>query len=196
MRVPVLVLVICIPTVASGQARYSATLGFTAGTSLVEDRIGRSIRVAQRLAPTATLGVSFPVSARERAGVEVALGLGSARIEETGLPTVDGPDFRTLAVTGGVEGPVLPGLSYRGGAGLLKYLPDDTGIFRRGGPLLLLLTGGADYRVPMSGRLGLVARLRYDYQRFSTGALESAGFTRSQDVHRLGLGLGIEYHRP
>lgn len=196
MRFSVLVLAICLPTVASGQARYTATIGLTAGTHLVEDRVFQNISVAQKLAPTATLGISFPVSARERAGLEVALAFGSARIKEAGLPAAEGPAFRALSVTGGVEGPVLPGLSYRGGAGLLKYLPDDAGIFRGGGPLLLLLTGGADYRFPMRGGLGLVARLRYDYQRFSSDALESAGFSRSQDVHRIGLGLGIEYQRP
>ena len=84
---------------------------------------------------------------------------------------------------------------YRFGAGLTKYLADKEGIFRQGAPLLLVLTLGSDYRVFTSNEVGLVARLRYDYQRFSTDELRSAGFARTQDVHRLGLGLAVEYTR-
>lgn len=196
MRFPATLLALCLPVTLSGQARYTATIGLTAGTPLVEDQIFQAVRVGQKLAPTATLGVSLPVSERERAGLEVALGFGRTRIRETGLPDADGPGYRTLSVTAGVEGPIIDRLSVRGGAGVLKYLPDDAGIFRGGGPLLFLLTGGADYRLPMRGSIGLVARLRYDYQRFSTSALEAAGFARSQDVHRLGFGLGVEYTSP
>jgi hypothetical protein len=196
MRFPAALLALCLPATLAGQARYAASFGVTAGTPLVEDQIFQAVRVGQQLAPTFTLGVSLPVSARERAGLEVALGFGRTRIRETGLPDADGPGYRTLSITGGIEGPIIDRLSLRGGAGVLKYLPDDAGIFRGGGPLLFLLSGGADYRLPMRGRIGLVARLRYDYQRFSTNALEAAGFARSQDVHRLGFGLGVEYSSP
>ncbi len=185
-----------LPATLAGQAQYTATFGVTGGTRLVSDRIFQTIEVTQALAPTITLGASLPVSARERAGLEVALGLGKTRINEAGFPTVDGPSFRTLSITGGVEGPLFGPLRYRGGAGVLKYLPDKNGIFARGGPTLLLLLGGIDYRLPMRGAIGVVARLRYDYQRFSTDELAGLGFGRTQDVHRLGLGLGIEYHRP
>jgi hypothetical protein len=194
--IPALVSLIVLPTELPGQVRFTAAFGATAGTHLVEDRIFQDISVGQAIAPTVSLGATLPVSAHERAGLEVALGFGRSRIRETGLPQTDGPAFRALSVTGGVEGPILSRLGYRGGAGVLKYLPDKEGIFRAGGPLLLLLTGGLDYRFPMRGGLGLVARLRYDYQRFSTAELEAAGFARAQDVHRLGLGLGIEYQYP
>jgi len=194
--IPVVVSLIVLPTELPGQVRFTAAFGATAGTPLVEDRIYQDISVGQAIAPTVSLGATYPVSTRERVGLEVALGFGRSRIEETGLPRADGPSFRALSVTGGVEGPVLSRLSYRGGAGVLKYLPDKAGIFRAGGPLLLLLSAGLDYRFPMRGGLGLVARLRYDYQRFSTTALEASGFARTQDVHRIGLGLGLEYQRP
>jgi len=193
MRLPATLLALCLPATLSGQARYTATVGLTAGTQLVKDQIFQTVRVGQKLAPTATLGVSLPVSARERAGLEVTFGFGRTRIKESGLPEADGPRYRTLSVTAGVQGPILDRLSLRASAGVLKYLADDSGIFRGGGPLLFLLGGGADFRLPVRGAVGLIARLRYDYQRFSTNALEAAGFSRSQDVHRLGLGLGVEY---
>lgn len=183
------------PSAALAQARYSLGFGMTGGTQLAQDRIFQSIRVAQKLAPTITFGGSMPVSDRERGGIEVALGLGKTRIQESGEADADGPAFRTLSATFGVDGPLLQPLRYRVGAGLLKYLPDKEGIFRQGGPLLLLLTLGADAQLLQKGNIGLVARLRYDYQRFSTDELRTAGFARTQDVHRLGLGLALEYSR-
>ncbi len=191
-----LALAALLPAALAGQARYSATFGLTGGTRLAKDRIFQTIDVNQALAPTVTIGASLPVSARERAGLEIALGFGKTRIAESGLPTVDGPTFRTLSFIGGVDGPLLGPLRYHGGAGIMKYLPDKEGIFALGGPTLLLLSGGVDYHIATRGTFGLVAKLRYDYQRFSTNTLTATGFTRTQDVHRVGLGLGIEYQRP
>jgi len=191
-----LALAALLPAALAGQARYSAVFGVTGGTRLAQDRIFQTIDVTQALAPTVTIGASLPVSPRERAGLEIALGFGKTRIKETGLPTVDGPSFRTLSVIGGVDGPLLGPLRYHGGAGIMKYLPDKEGIFSQGGPTLLLLSGGVDYHITTRGAFGLVARLRYDYQRFSTTTLTATGFSRTQDVHRVGVGLGIEYQRP
>ena len=183
------------PAALAGQARYSVGFGVMGGTKLAEDRIFQNISIAQRLAPTVTIGASLPVSARERAGLELSLGFGKTQVQESGFPAVDGPSYRTLGFSAGVDGPMLGPLRYRFGAGLTKYLADKEGIFRQGGPLLLLLTLGSDYHVFSTKQVGLVARLRYDYQRFSTDELRSSGFARTQDVHRLGLGLAVEYTR-
>jgi hypothetical protein len=190
-----LALAAIVPVQLAAQTRYSFGVGLTGGTRLVQDRIFEEITVQQRPAPTFTLGVSTPVSAKERAGVELALGLGKTRIKEAGQPEVDGPDFKTLGLSVGVDGPILPMLRYRIGAGLIKYFPDKEAFFRQGGPLLLTLSLGADIPVYRTRGLGLVGRMRYDYQRFSTDELRTAGFSRTQDVHRVGLGLAIEYSR-
>ena len=191
-----LVLALLCPAALAGQIRYSASLDFMGGTKLSTDRIFQDITVNQKLAPTVVLGASLPVSARERFGVELGLGFGGTNIKESGFPTTSGPSYRTLSLTGGVEGPIFHRLRYRAGAGILKYLPDKQDFFRTGGPTLLLLTGGASYTIPLKGDLALVARLRYDYQRFSSDEFAANGFTRTQDVHRLGGGLGIEFQLP
>lgn len=195
MRLPctLLALTALAPSVLAGQTRYSAGLGLVTGTKLVADRIFQDISVIQRPAPTVTLGVTLPASERERVSFELALGFAKTRIKEAGYPEYDGPSYRTLGFTAGVEGPIIGALHYRGGAGLIKYLPDKVGIFRQGGPTLLLLTMGADYRLPVNLGVGLIARLRYDYQRFSTDEMRSLGFGRTEDVHRVGLGLAVEY---
>jgi hypothetical protein len=190
-----LILAVLLPATLAGQARYSVGFGMMGGTKLATDRIFQNIDVTQPLAPTVTIGASLPVSPRERGGVELGLGFGKTRIHESGFPTTEGPAFRLLSLTLGVDGPMLGPLRYRVGAGIAKYLPDREGIFRQGGPLLLLLSLGADFHVFTQGHMGVAARLRYDYQRFSTDELRSTGFARTEDVHRLGLGLAIEYTR-
>lgn len=190
-----LVIAALVPATLAGQTRLSAGFSLMAGTKLAKDRIFQTIEVTQKPAPTGTLGISVPVSARERAGLEVGLGFGKTTIKEAGFPDQDGPDFRLLSVIAGVDGPVAGRLRWRGGAGLLKYLPDKEGFFRQGGPTLLVLSGGADYPIPIRGNVDLVARIRYDYQRFSTDELRATGFARTQDVHRIGVGFAIEYTR-
>jgi hypothetical protein len=190
-----LVLAALLPATLAGQARYSVGFGVMAGTKLATDRIFQDIQVTQQLMPTVTIGASLPVSSRERGGLELGLGFGQTRIKESGFPTTDGTSFRLLSISAGVDGPMLGPLRYRVGAGLLKYLADRDGIFRQGGPLLLLLTLGADCQIYTRGAMGLAARLRYDYQRFSTDELRTAGFARTQDVQRVGRGLAIEYTR-
>lgn len=180
----------------AGQVRLSASLGATGGTRLLSDRIFQNLRVTQTIAPTVTLGAAIPVSKRERVGLEAALGFARTRIVEGGFPTVDGPGFRALSVTLGIDGPLFSRLTYHGAAGLMKYFATKDDFFRQGGPLLMLLVAGADYHLPVRGPIGFLARIRYDYQRFSTDELRAAGFTRTQDVHRLGIGLGLEYQRP
>lgn len=191
-----LALAAALPSQLAGQARYNLTFGATGGTRLLTDKIFQDIKVTQSIAPTVILGATLPVSTRERAGLEVGLGFGKTRIHEAGIAAYDGPSFRTLSVAFVVQGPLYRRFTYSGGAGLLKYLPDKEGIFLQGGPLLLMLGGGVDYHQPIRGSLALLARVRYDYQRFSTDQLRSIGFARTQDVHRVGVGLGLEYTRP
>jgi hypothetical protein len=190
-----LALAALLPATLSAQARYSFGLGALGGTKLATDRIFQQIDITQRIAPTVTVGASLPVSPRERAGIEVSLGFGKTRIKEAGFSAYDGVSYKTLGFTAGVDGPMYKKLRYRFGAGLMKYLADKEGIFRQGGPLLLTLTLGSDYPVFTSGKVGVVARFRYDYQRFSTDELRTIGFSRTQDVHRVGLGLAVEYTR-
>lgn len=190
-----LALAALLPASLAAQARYSLGFGAMGGTKLATDRIFQDIDITQAIAPTVTIGASLPVSARERAGIEVSLGFGKTKIKEEGFPEVDGMKYKTLGFILGVDGPMIQKARYRFGAGLTKYMADKEGIFRQGGPLLLTLTLGSDYPLVQTGKIGAVARLRYEYQRFSTDELRALGFSRTQDVHRLGLGLALEYTR-
>ncbi len=180
----------------AAQVRYSAMLSVGGGTVLLSDRIFQDIELEQKRFAAFTLGASLPVAPRDLLGIEVGLGAGGTRVFEEGVGRAEGPSYRTLTATLGYEGPVVWRLRYRASAGVLKYLPDKEGVFRQGGPAALLLGAAAEYRMPFGPGLDLFGRLQYDFHRFFTRELEDRGFGRSQDVHRLALGLGIGYTRP
>ncbi len=176
---------------AAAQIEYYATLGASYSTPLVKDEIFVPIETQQGIAPTLTLGAALPAGPRYSVGLELALGTGSFDAESNGSST-DLGTVRTATITAGLNGPVLAGLRWRAGGGLVSYLPsEDQGIFLRGGPTQLLAAFGVEYRVPWRGRWTILTAARYDFHRFTTEELESRGFSRSQEVHRVALSLGL-----
>lgn len=174
------------------QARYSVSLGAAWASPLVTDHIGNTIQVQQSIAPALTLGASWRVSSKLRAGPDLTLETGGYSAQESG-GSADLGTLRSLTLKGGLEGRAKGAVWWRGDLGVVKYLPsEDAGIFADGGGHAWLLGIGADYRRPRSGgRSEWFAGLRYDIQRFTTDALESQGFKGSQVVHRVFLSLGF-----
>lgn len=174
------------------QVDYNARVGVTWATPLLRDDVINEIEVRQKLAPTLVLGASLPIAPLYRAGLELALATSGYRSEETGGATTDLGTVRTSAITLGLEGPISRGFRWRAGAGLLRYLPtEDQGIFLRGGTTRFLAGAGIDYRRPILAQWDLMASLRYDFHRFTTGELEARGFSQSQGVQRIGVTIGL-----
>jgi hypothetical protein len=193
--VPLILLAVAVPASLPAQVRLSAMVSASGGTALVHDQINQDIKVDQLLNPALILGASLPVAPKDRLGVELGLGFAKTHIMESGLGTFPGPSYRTFTATLGYEGPIVWRFRYRASAGVLKYMPDKEGVFRDGGPAVLLLGVAVDYRWPIRAPFDLTARLQYDFHRFTTTTLEQAGYGRSQDVHRIGLGIGIGFTR-
>ena len=174
------------------QVDYNARVGVIWATPLLRDDVINEIEVRQKLGPTLVLGASLPIAPRYRAGLELGLGTSGYRSKESGGTTVDLGTVRTGAITLGLEGPISRGLHWRAGAGLLRYLPtEDRGIFLRGGTNRFLAGAGIDYRRPLLTQWDLMASLRYDFHRFTTGELKARGFGQSQGVQRIGLTVGL-----
>ncbi len=174
------------------QVDYHARLGVTWATPLLRDDVINEIEVRQKLAPTLVLGAGLPIAPLYRAGLELALAAGGYRSNEDGASAVDLGTLRTGTVTLGLDGPVSTGLRWRAGVGLLRYFPSrKQGIFLRGGTTRFLAGAGIDYRRPIMVQWDLMAALRYDFHRFTTGELEARGFSQSQGVQRIGLTIGL-----
>jgi hypothetical protein len=191
----ILALLFVLPTMAVSQARaqanYYARLGLTFATRLVTDNIVQDITTRQSLAPTLALGASLPISPAYSAGLEATLTSSGYHSSEAGVET-DLGTLRTGSLLLGLSGPVWRRISWRAGAGLIRYFPaEESGIFLRGGTTRFLAGAGFDYRPQLLPNWDLMVSLRYDFHRFTTDELAARRFTGSQGVQRVSASIGL-----
>ena len=179
---------------AQSSSTFYAGLGATWSTKLVEDNIvSDKITTQPGIAPTILVGGAVEVFPRYDLDIELQFTTGSYSAETKGKGTTKLGTLRTFSAGLGFDGPLFkPPFRWRASVGVLKYLPtEDTGMFLQGGPLDLLLGLGAQYRRPVSSSLDLSIALRYDFHKFTTDELQSQGFSQTQQVHRVGITVGI-----
>ncbi len=169
---------------------YYALLGGTWASPLVTDHIVNDISVQQAIAPSVRAGIAFPIGEKYGVGAEGGFGWGSYKAKEASTST-DLGSLSTASFTANLDGPVAGRLRWRAGIGVIGYLETSDGIFQDGGPWKPLAMVGVDYRVPLSTAWDVDFALRVDGHRFTTSALEAQGFTGSQTVGRVFLGVGI-----
>jgi hypothetical protein len=194
MPKPYLLLALLLPasaTALSAQTDYYLRLGAVGASDLLRDAIVSEIKVGQSIAPLLMLGGSLPLSRGYRAGVEGSLSSGKFHSTESGTET-DLGTLRTASLQLDLTGPVAGEFRWWMGLGGLFYLPkNDEGIFLQGGATRLLAGVGADWRKSVVPRWDIMASLRYDFHRFTTGELKTRGFAQSQGISRISLSLGI-----
>jgi len=175
----------------AAQVEVAALLGVTGSSSLVNDQIVQDIQLKPALAPTFFLSASLPVATTLRASLDLSYGSSSADLTESGDASVDLGSIGVLTAAAALSGPLVSRLGWRLSLGILQYMPsEDTGVFRDGVPLAALFGAGLDWRQPLSDRWTGLIGLRYDFHLFTTPALETAGFSGSQQVSRVGVALG------
>ncbi|MBA3346448.1 MAG: hypothetical protein H0T44_14320 [Gemmatimonadales bacterium] len=178
------------------QTDYYARAGAVGASNLLRDIIvsantASEITVRQSIAPMVALGGSVAIAPRYRAGLEATLASGSYQSEESGVEA-DLGTLRTGSLMLGLEGPIAGDFRWRAGLGALLYLPsEETGIFLSGGATRWLAGAGADYRRPLLSSWDLMASMRYDFHRFTTGELERRDFSQAQGVSRISLSVGL-----
>jgi hypothetical protein len=193
MRISGLVILLAaIPVALPAQVRAAARLGGTWSSTLAEDEIGTPITVKTGIAPTLTLGATFPAGRKYRIGLETILSTSSVEADDQ-IMTTDLGSIRTLTLnlTGG--GPAMVrGVFWQAGVGIIKYLPGDKdGVFRQGGPGRIIGSFLVEYRRPLRPGWEWTVGARYAFHQFITKEMESRGFSRPQAVHRAGLEVGV-----
>lgn len=171
-----------------------AAIGATWATKLYTDEINATdITVKQSIAPSIRAGVALPIIGdRYGLGVEAGFGSGGYNAKDDGDgSTTDLGSLPTLSITANLDGPLVQRLRWRAGIGAIGYLKTDDGIFQQGGPWKPLFMVGLDYRVPLWTKWDLLIAGRVDGHRFTTDALKAQGFTNSQGVQRVFLGVGL-----
>lgn len=176
----------------SAQAVLRVSAGVTGSTDFVKDFIAHPVNSRQSVAPTGAIMVGWQLASGYRIGVEGRYARGTWRVSDDAI-TDDLGTLATLGLSMVAVGPMGRSLHWEAAVGSLRYLPEqEIGLFAEGGPSRWMLGGGIGWSRPASTALDLVAGVRYEFHGFSTTALEAAGYSRSQTVHRIGLTLGVE----
>lgn len=185
------VLLLAGATGLEAQTEYYARLGAMGASNMLRDVIVSEVTVRQSIAPMLALGGSLPIAQRYRANLEAVVSSGGYHSDDGGVEA-DLGTLRTASLLLGLEGPIVPAIRWRVGAGALLYsASEDQGVFLQGGTTRFLAGVGADYRRPALRGWDLMASLRYDYHRFTTEELERRGFSLTQPVSRVSLSVGL-----
>ncbi len=196
MRIPFGAIGILVPAALTAQttSTFYARGGATWSSKLTQDQIvNDQISTEPAVAVTLVAGGGVEAFPRYLVDLELQFTTGSYSAKPEGQESTKLGRLRTLSGTVGLNGPLIyPHWRWRASVGVLSYLPKEKeGMFLQGGPLDFLIGAGVDYRRPVSGSLDLMVSLRYDFHRFMTDELQSQGFSQRQQVHRLGLTVGV-----
>ena len=182
------------PERLTAQVGWSARLGAGFTSTMITDQLGTQvIKLAPGLSPALSVEGFLPLKTRTplEATLELQATTGTLRRTEGGAEA-DLASMRTFAITGGFRGRLMGPVSWRAGAGLVSYATSEkASIFQDGAPTRPLLTAGVEYRRALSPRTTLSGVVRYDVHSFTTKQLESAGYTGTQLVHRVLVGVGV-----
>jgi hypothetical protein len=168
-------------------ARYSSTL--------VHDSIVTPLDLRPAVAPTLLLAVRDELPGPWSVDVTLDVSSSGVRRHERGS-SFDAGSFTAAAFSVGLRRTLAAGISGRIGAGGLRYIADQTGLFRQGSGGILPTIGAATTYAPAMGggwlgSHGVEIEARYDLHRFITPALRSVSFSRARPVHRLAVAVSV-----
>ena len=178
----------------AAQASWSARLGATMTTTMVTDQLGTDgIKIAPGVSPTLALEALLPIHSKHPVEASFELRATTATLQrKEGSTTTDLASMRTFAFTGGIRGRIVPNIFWRAGVGLMSYVTSEkASIFQDGAPTRLLATAGVEYQRALTPTYALSGIVRWDMHGFTTEQLRSSGYTGSQMVHRVMIGVGV-----
>jgi hypothetical protein len=181
------------PDRLTAQVTWSGQLGATLTSTMVTDQVSGSIKVAPTIAPTLILGATFPLKTKTPvdASLEFQVTTATLQRDEDGAKT-DLASMRTFALTAGIGGRIIGPVRYRAAAGFISYLTtEQESIFQDGNPTRAVGQLGVEYQRPLSPTLTMTGVVRYDVHGFTTKQLETSGYTGTQIVHRVMVGVGV-----
>jgi hypothetical protein len=178
----------------SAQVTWTGRLGATLTSSMVTDHVTATpLELKPGITPTLGVEASLPLKTKTpvNATFELMATTGTLQRHERGA-TVDLASMRTFAITAGLSGHVAPMVTLRGGAGFISYLTSErTSVFQDGVPLRPAATVALEYRRALNSVYTLSGLVRYDVHGFTTKQLENSGYSGSQIVHRVMVGVGV-----
>jgi hypothetical protein len=171
-------------------------LGAVWAAPLLHDNIaGQEITTQQSIAPMVRIGAGLPVAPKVGAGLEAAVAWGGYSADYAGSST-DLGNITTLSFLANLNGPIAQRLRWRVGIGMIGTIPgEDAGIFLQGGSWNALFSAGVDYYVPLKPKFDLMIGARADTHTLTPGQTTLVGFSGTQWVPRVSLGVGLSLKR-
>ena len=173
----------------TAQVSFHVALGARYTSTLVHDSLVTPFDLRPALAPALLVSARDELRPGWSADVTLDVSPSGLRRHESG-GSFDAGSFTTFAFTVGLQRQFAPGASARVGVGGLRYLADQSGVFREGtGGIFPLGSVAATYAVPLpfAQKHQLEVEARYDIHRFITPALRTEGFSTSRPVHRVAV---------
>lgn len=180
--------------VAAQQVDLAFRLGAQYSSPIVTDVIvgATELELTPDIAPAATAAAALAIAPGYRAGLEATFARGGLTATELDRE-FDAGTLTTLSALLTLDGPAAgPSLRWRGGIGLVRYLPsEETGVFARGGTTRFLVRAGLEYRRPAFRGWDLSVSAAGDFHQFTTDQLRALRFGGTQGVVRALVGIGL-----
>ena len=178
----------------AAQVTWTGHLGATLTSTMVTDQVTAStIHLKPGLAPTLGIEASLPLKTKTPidATFELVATTGTLQSHEGGN-SIDLASMRTFALAAGISAHMIGPVRYRAAAGFISYLTSEkASIFQDGAPIRPAATLALEYRRRLTSVYMLSGLVRYDVHGFTTKQLQTSGYTGSQIVHRVTVGVGV-----
>ena len=177
------------PNRLAAQVSFHLAVGARYSSTLVHDSVVTPFDLRPAIAPSFLVSVRDELRPGWSADVTLDVAPSGMRRHE-GSGSFDAGSFTAVAFTVGLRRQFAPGLSARVGVGGLRYLADQSGVFREGsGGIFPLGSVAATYAAPLpfAQKHHLEVEARYDIHQFITPALRTEGFSASRRVHRVAI---------
>lgn len=181
------------PTPLAGQATVRLAAGATYSSALIDDGV-LSTKLRQAIAPTVSLGLSYPTG---KGPYRVVAEVTYAR-SALNVTTRDNVSQDRLAAVATVstlvlaEGTVRGALRWQLGGGAVFYEPSERqGVFQDGGTHRWMIAGGLTWTRRISAAMDLLITGRLDTHMFTTDVLQARSYGGTQAVQRIGLLVGV-----
>lgn len=191
--------VLCLGLAGIAQAQqpdFYLQLGAVWAAPLLHDDIaGQEITTQQSIAPLIRLGAMLPLAPKVGVGLEATAAWGGYSADYAGTSN-DLGNITTLSFLANLDGPIVQRLRWRAGIGMIGTIPSqDAGIFLQGSSWNALFSAGLDYYVPFKPKFDIMIGARADTHTLTPGQTNLVGFSGTQWVPQVSLGVGLAFRK-
>jgi len=178
----------------AAQVTWTGHLGAILTGNMVTDQVtATAIHLKPGIAPTLGVEAALPLKTKTPVDAIFELVATTSTLQShEGGKTTDLASMRTFVLTAGISAHMIGPVGYRAGVGFISYATSEkASVFQDGTSMRPVAMLGLEYRRRLTPVYTLSGLVRYDVHGFTTKQLQNNGFTGSQIVHRVMVGVGV-----